>query len=143
MELQALFNELSSYEGINELKQIKKNDKEAVSFTFRNGMEVEITADMLYMTLSVFYKPKLLANGKIKKAYLAWANDMLTIPSQLESFFSIVSVGDAHVYSFLLAEEILSIIPQLLNSFIDDFVPSISEMIKGKVDFTAYPEDID
>ena len=135
MELQSLIDYVSSFEDVEDLERKKVEGAESILFIFRDTIAVTIKAEELTMSLSVSFTPKPLATGKIEKAFSNWAEAVFDDHYGLAVLSSFYNVHDLHVFNIALMEEVLDLIPKIINSFVNDFVPSIKDFVKGEIEF--------
>ena len=131
MDKKELLKLLQGIEGAGKVSEDDGN----FEFVYRDFVKVQV--DIEYFTTffsGILYDSKFLANGKIAKAYQNWMQQFI---SGMDPYYvknsKPANVGNAHCFVMFYSEDTIVALPDMLSSFLDEFLPSIREFIKGEV----------
>ena len=109
------------------------DEGEKISFVYDNFLNVDFNLEHEYVIISgVIYKLKLFRGGTVAKVYQGWVSTYIEYNSAtLFKGLKPTNVGEAHAFSIFFNEELVDMLPDMLEGFINDFLPTIRQFIKG------------
>lgn len=133
MDFESLKQYLNEHADIKKVKESGEGKKSFLSFVYK-GLDCKfiyyIADNILLLEISTNFKEKLFAHNKIKDAYFKWVDKTINVPEDNYEHVTFVTVGSSNVFVSFYFFDLVFRLPAVLDSFKNEFLPSISSFIK-------------